>query len=141
LKVYSSAQVRPLHCLKSLAEVLSRYISANRAISSYLVLPENAIGRCHVSWVVYTIRRSTVSSPQTRTEVLSSYISATRAVSSYSVLGLASRPKLQLVIDSEGWPFSDHAEQRVLWVRHQRHPEEHQQSEEGPEEGGMERCP
>jgi hypothetical protein len=44
---------------------------------------------------------------------------------------------LQLVMESKGWPFSDHAEQRVLWVRHQRHPEEHQQSEEGSEEGGM----
>jgi hypothetical protein len=30
---------------------------------------------------------------------------------------------------------------RALGRQHQQHPEEHQQSEEGPEEGGMERCP
>jgi hypothetical protein len=30
---------------------------------------------------------------------------------------------------------------RALCRQHQQHPEEHQQSEEGPEEGGMERCP
>jgi hypothetical protein len=30
---------------------------------------------------------------------------------------------------------------RALGRQHQQHPEEHQQSEEGPEEGGMEKCP